>query len=260
MRKYPAAFLLAAFLLSLLGVTACANHQTSTAPIVGKAVNSLTGMHDETVSRLSTEANNAVAEGKTNEALVSYSKLYKSNRRNEDVALNYAQLLRKTGKPKEALKILSRFVTDADDEIRAKAKPILLNEYAAANIETGNYSRAEEALNKVLEDENADSFHPDADNLLGLVLDAQNKHKEAEEYYRQALDSWKGDRSAVMNNLGLCLASQGRFDESLTTLRQALILAPHNEEIARNVEMVTKLRNAVVPTAPISVTTRQKTR
>ena len=130
----------------------------------------------------------------------------------------------------------------------------MINEYAAASIETGDYDLAENLLNKVLEDKKAAPFHADAFNLLGIALDAKGQHKEAEQSYRQALDGWKGDPTSVMNNLGLCLASQGMFDESLTTLRKALIKAPHKEEIARNIKMVSDLRKSFVPKAPISVT------
>ena len=34
-----------------------------------------------------------------------------------------------------------------------------------------------------------------------------------------------------MNNLALCLANQGMFDESLDTLRQALVMAPDKQEV-----------------------------
>lgn len=240
-------------LVTLLGITGCTHKTTTDTPVVGLALNNMTGMHDQTEARLSTAANNAMTEGKTKEALVYYSKLYK-DKPTQDVALNYAQLLRKTGKAPQAIDILSPFVNGRDGVLRSTAAPVMLNEYAAANIETGNYALAEDALNIVLEEKKAAGFHADADNLLGLILDAKNHHKEAEQYYRQALDGWKGDPSSVMNNLGLCLAAQGQFDESLMMLRQALIKAPHKEEIARNIKMVSDLRKAVVPTAPISVT------
>jgi Flp pilus assembly protein TadD len=243
-------------LVVLLGVAAC-THKTTDLPIVGDALNSAEGMHDQTQTRLTTAAQNAIAEGKTKEALAYYSKLY-ADKRTPEVTLNYAQLLRKTGKAEQAAQVLSPAVNGRDGELRGNARPIMLNEYAAANIELGKYDLAEEALNKVLEDKNAARFHADADNLLGLVLDAKNKHKEAEQYYRLALDGWqgenKGDNTAVMNNLGLCLAAQGMFDESLTTLRRALIKSPHNTEVAANIKMVSDLRKAVLPTAPISVT------
>ncbi len=237
-------------LAALLCVVSC---KTTDTPLIGPAVNSLTGMHDETEARLNTAANNAVTAGKTDEALALYTKLY-ANDQSRDVALNYSQLLRKTGKTGKALDVLKPFVNGRDGSIRDNAEPIMLNEYAAANIEAGNYKMAEDALNKVLEDKKAASFQSDAYNLFGIVLDAKGQHKDAEEYYRQALDGWKGDPTSVMNNLGLCLASQGKFDESLTILRQALILAPQKPELARNIQMVTDLRKSVVPTAPISVT------
>ena len=249
MRRYPTLLLLTA----LLGVAAC-HHKVTEVPIVGEALDGSMGMHDKTQARLSTAANNAIAEGKTKEALALYTKLYKSAP-TRDTALNYAQLLRKTGQPEQAAEVLSSYVNNPrTGKPRADAAPILLNEYAAANIELGEYDLAEEVLNKVLEDNKATPFHADADNLFGLVLDAKNKHKEAEQYYRLALEGWKGDASAVMNNLGLCLAAQGMFDESLTVLRQALVKAPHNEEIARNIQMVSDLRKSLLPTAPIPVT------
>lgn len=244
-------------LAALLSVAGCKTTDNNNVPVVGKAFDSLNGMHDEAEARLSTAANNAIAEGKTHEALELYSKLYKENR-TEDTALNYAQLLRKTGKPKEALKVIERFVNGRDGALRATAKPIMLNEYAAANIGIGNYDTAENVLNRVLEDKNAAGFHNDAYDLLGVVLDAKGKHKEAEHAYKQALDGWKGDPTAVMNNLGLCLAAQGKFDQSLTTLRQALIKAPHKQEIARNIAMVSGLQKKLQPKTPIPVAKKPK--
>jgi Tfp pilus assembly protein PilF len=68
--------------------------------------------------------------------------------------------------------------------------------------------------------------------------------------FRQALDGWKGDPTSVMNNLGLCVASEGKFDEALDQLRRALVIAPQKEEIARNIVLVEGLRDKVVPKAP----------
>ena len=241
-------------LAALLSVVSC---KTTDTPVVGTALNNVTGMHDQVESRLTTAANNAVAEGKTSEALDLYSKLYAKSH-TADVTLNYAQLLRKTGKAKRALDILEPYVNGPAGTVKDVAQPIMINEYAAGEIETGNYDLAETLLNKVLEDKNAAPFHADAYDLLGIVLDAKGQHKEAEQSYHQALDGWKGDPTSVMNNLGLCLAAQGMFDESLTMLRQALIKAPHKQEIARNIVMVDNLRKALVPTAPVSVKTPEK--
>ncbi len=235
--------LTAVSLAALLIVVGC---KTTSTPLAGKAIDSLTGMHDAAEARLSTAAANAIAEGKTDEALAFYKKLYEQNRSTQDVALNYAQLLRKTGKAQEALDVLTPFTQSRRGNLRDDIDPIVSNEYAAANIETGNFEVAETLLNHVLEDKNAAAFHADAFNLLGVVLDAKGQHKEAEQNFRQALDGWKGDSTAVMNNLGLCLASEGLFDESLATLRQALLKAPNKPEIANNIQIVSDLRKSFI--------------
>lgn len=220
---------------------------------VGDPIDSLSGQKAATERRLATAATDAMAAGKTQEALVSYEKLYQRDSRNPDVAVNYAQLLRRTGKADQALKILAPY---AKGERKGSARAplaMLKNEYAAAQIETGKFAEAYSTLEVVLNDSTLADFHPDASHLAGVALDAQGQHKAAERMFRQALDGWKGDPTSVMNNLGLNLASQGLFDEALTTLRRAQIMAPEKTEIARNVQIVSELRDAVVPKAPVSL-------
>lgn len=240
----------------LLAVGAC---KTTETPIVGQTLDSITGKHDAKEERMATAAADAIAEGKTEEALALYEKLYtnpnalvfsSANYRNRDIVLNYAQLLRKTGDAEHAVRVLSPVVESRTGRIKSNTDPILLNEFAAGNIEIGNFKKAEDILNLVLEDKNAQKFHADAYNLLGISLDAQGQHREAEQSFRQSLSGWKGDSTSVMNNLAVCLASQGRFDESIMTLRQALVMAPDKQEVARNIEMVSNLRKEIVPQPP----------
>lgn len=244
--------------LSLASVLAMAGCKTTETPIAGKALDSLAGHHDTAEKRLSTAAAAAIAEGKTEEALKLYERLYnnptgvfKPNKKDQDIALNYAQLLRKSGKAQQAADVLAPFMKVRKGGPQESVDPIVLNEYAASSIELGKLDKAEELLNQVLEDQKAADFHADARNLMGVALDASGQHAEAEQSFRMALENWKGDTTSVLNNLGLCLASQGKFDESLVTLRQALVMAPKKQEIARNIEMVTNLRKAIVPAAPV---------
>lgn len=220
---------------------------------VGDPVDNLQGQRATTERRLATAAADAMAAGKTQEALVSYEKLYQRDGRNPDIAVNYAQLLRRSGKPAEAARILAPFAEGKRKDSARAPLPMLKNEYAAALIETGKFDKAQEMLRSVLEDPAQNEFHPDAGNLTGIALDAQGHHKEAEKMFRRALDGWKGDPTSVMNNLSLNLASQGMFDEALTTLRRAQLMAPHKTEIARNIQIVSDLRDAVVPKAPVSL-------
>jgi Flp pilus assembly protein TadD len=233
--------------LSLVLLLMAGGCKTTDTPIAGKALNSLNGMHDELQARFSTSASNAIAEGKTEEALALYKRLYSESRGDEDVALNYAQLLRKTGKPQEAMEVLHLFVHDRRGNLWFDAEPVMLNEYAAASIEVGDFPMAEKILDAVLNNKSATAFHADAHNLRGVILDAKGEHKEAEQHFRDALDGWKGDDSSVMNNLAICLASQGRFDEALVTLRQALVKAPHKPEIASNIQLISDLKKSVAP-------------
>jgi len=220
---------------------------------VGDPIDSLSGQKAATERRLATSAADAMAAGKTQEALVSYEKLYQRDSRNADVAVNYAQLLRRTGKADQALKVLAPFAKGERKDSNRAPRAMLKNEYAAALIETGKFAEAADMLQTVLNDSTLGDFHPDASHLSGIALDAQGQHKAAEKMFRQALDGWKGDPTSVMNNLALNLASQGMFDEALTTLRRAQIMAPEKTEIARNVQIVSELRDAVVPKAPVSL-------
>jgi Flp pilus assembly protein TadD len=237
----------AAVLLS--GCVAATNDAGAGAPI-----DSMLGKKAMTERRLATAAIDAIAEGKSAEALVSYEKLYKRSFKNADVSLNYAQLLRKAGRVDEALAVLKPFAAK-DGSLTAGNPPLAMikTEYAAALIARGDFAEAQKLLDTVLTAPEAAEFHPDASHLAGIALDAQGNHKAAEKLFRQALDSWKGDPTSVMNNLALNLASQGMFDESLTTLRRAQVMAPDKTEIAQNIEIVNDLRRAVVPSAPVNI-------
>lgn len=226
---------------------------------VGAPLDSMMGKKAMTERRLATAAIDASAQGRTAEALASYEKLYKRGHTNADIALNYAQLLRKEGRIKEALAVLKPHA-DKKGSLTAGKTPLALLqcEYAAAQIAHGDFAQAQALLDTILSNPQAAEFHPDASHLAGIAVDAQGNHKAAEKLFRQALHGWTGDPTSVMNNLALNLASQGLFDESLTTLRKAQVMAPQKMEIARNIEIVNNLRSAVVPKAPVNIKKSEK--
>ncbi len=215
-------------------------------PSVAHAIDTLQGQKQATQTRLTTAAAEAIAAGQTEEALQHYQKLYRNDKRDSSHALNYAQLLRRSGRSDEALNVLAPFAKKALGSKKAAASPLLLNEYAAILIEHGKLGEAREVIDLVLAEDAYANSHADAMNLLGISLDAQGRHKEAETMFRLALEGWNGNPTTVMNNLALCLANQAMFDESLTTLRQALVMAPDKQEIARNIQLVSDLRDNVV--------------
>lgn len=243
-----------AALAALIALGACAPQQNAQMAIVGKhsAIDSMQGKNEETVERLATAAQDAIAEGKENEALALYKRLYEEKPKPE-VAVNYAQLLRKTGEPKKASDVLAKFVSKKD---KKGENGLVLNEYAATQIALGNFDEAASKLDRVLADGSASAFQPDAHNLKGVAYDAQGRHKDAEAMFRVAMEGWEGNPTSVMNNLALCLANQGRFDEALDILRRALVMAPDKQEIARNIQLVGDLRTNVVPAAPKNLKAR----
>ncbi|MEZ0226491.1 MAG: tetratricopeptide repeat protein [Alphaproteobacteria bacterium] len=242
-------------LVALAALTAC-----SASKSVMEPVDSMRGMKSATQQRLSTAAVDAIAAGKTEEAVALHAKLYKQHPRDRGIALAYAQLLRKTGKPAEAVKVLTPFASfnslsnDSSQVTIYTSDAVVLNELAAAHIASGNFGAAEKLLGRVLDDKGAAPLHADADSLMGIVLDARGDHLAAEQAFNRALEGWKGDPTPVMNNLALCLAAQGKFDAALDTLRRALVISPNDkQEIARNIALISDLRGAIVVAKPVTV-------
>ncbi len=236
---------LASAALAVLALGACADQSDRTS--VARAVDNLQGSKQAVESRLTTAAAEAIAAGRTQEALAHYERLYRFDKKDPVNALNYAQLLRRTGRGDEALEVLAPFARQKPGKSTAdKVSPLLLNEYTAALIQKGELGDAQKYIDRVLADEDYANSHADAMNLLGVALDAQGRHQEAETMFRMALEGWHGNPTTVMNNLALCLANQAKFDEALTTLRQALVMAPDKQEIARNIQLISELRDNVV--------------
>ena len=162
-------------------------------------------------------------------------RLYKQNPDDEETAVDYAMALREQGQLDRARIILEPF---------ARANPpssLSTAEFAAIQLADGQYEAAEKFAQKsvIADENNFRAFH-----LLGIALDAQGLHEEAERAYRKGLNLWQGDPTSIMNNLALNLASQGYLDESIEILNKAMEVAPGRREIERNLRIVTALKQA----------------
>jgi Flp pilus assembly protein TadD len=168
------------------------------------------------------------------ESLAMLESSYKRKSDDVRIATRYAHALRNADRLNRAAMVLSPFVTDTDD-----APAGAYTEYAATMAAMGTYEEAEAHARKaILKDpENGQAYH-----VLGIALDAQGHHPQAEVAFRKALEHWDGDPAPVMNNLGLNLASQGFVDDALDTLRQAASLSPNRPEIERNLRIVSALQ------------------
>lgn len=233
---------------TLLSLAACDKQ-----PEIGAALDSMQGMKEESYQHLTVAAADADATENLPEALRLTRELYKQDPDDKAVALKYARLLRKGGRTNLAIKVLAPLTVDKAGRPLSKAQPEMMTELAAAYIAAADFNRGEQVLDAVLENKDAAAQHTEAYNLMGVVLDAKGEHKEAEVMFNMALDRWKGNPASVMNNLALSLANQGMFDQSLSTLRKALVISPDKQEVARNIQIVQDLRDNIVPGAPVKL-------
>lgn len=215
---------------------------------------SLNGMQSETQQHMLASADEAMQAGHYEDAAVMYEKLYMSHGNDDDIALRFAQALRKTGRQNRAVMVLSPYIYGKEKKTKDRNRnagnfggsPAMMAEYAACQVELGHYDTALSVTEKILNDDSAFAWHPFAQNIRGIALDSTGRHGNAEEAYRMALDSWGENPTPVMNNLALSLAYQGHFDEALSTLRQALVIDPERTELARNIEIITEIRDSVI--------------
>lgn len=168
-------------------------------------------------------------------------KLYNKDPENAENALKYAAALREADYANRAAGILQPFANDS------KSLPGIKTEFAAIQLAQGNNETAERYAQKaVLQNpEDAKAFH-----YLGIALDAQGKHPEAERAFRKALALWQGNATPVMNNLALNLSTQGQLDEATQILEEAKKLSPDRIEVERNLRIVRALRQSAEPTTP----------
>jgi len=210
-------------------------------------VDNLTGKTKEANIRLETKAQTAINEGRSNEALKAYENLFKrSPVLTEEILVNYSQLLRHSGNPKTAINIIDKYAIKDDGTLAKPFTTATLNELASNYIEDGQFEKAVDIASKIIDNPALFDFHASSYNILGIAFDAQGQHEIAEGNFRKALSGWKGDSTSVKNNLALCLASQGKFDEALMFLREALIAAPNKDEIAKNIEIISSIRESVI--------------
>lgn len=159
-------------------------------------------------------------------------RLYKRNPNDELVAGRYAKTLREEGELKLAEQVLQPFV-------KGNAPSTLtFTEMAALELETGDLKASESYARRAIkvDDNNYRAWH-----ILGISLDAQLKHPEAETAFRKALALWQGDDVPVMNNLALNLAAQGYTDKALDMLYKAKEKGGDRVEIERNIRIIRTL-------------------
>jgi Flp pilus assembly protein TadD len=188
---------------------------------------------DQALERAATQSSQ---NGDGRESLAIVEKLYKRNPDDAAIAVRYARALREANRLNRASIIIAPFARD-DRNPSAAAR----TEFSAIQTSLGNYTVAEEYARKALAMNNRSAV---AYHMLGIALDAQGDHQNAEDAFRKGLELWEGDPAPILNNLGLNLAAQGFLDEAAEVLRKALATSPNREEIERNLRIVSALRES----------------
>ena len=113
----------------------------------------------------------------------------------------------------------------------------------AINLATAYYRRSDFTNSRLQWEKARDSLDTDPTPLYSLAMVSlkQGKAEEAESYARQAL-SLDAKSAYAHDVLGLACADQGKFDQALQSLDQALRLAPHEKFIRMHNIQVRALR------------------
>lgn len=136
------------------------------------------------------------------------------NARKVRLAESYVQ----AGRLTEGLRILEEAAT-ADPE-----NPGIQNYLGQVALLAGRFPLSERSFRRALE---IDPLLTDAYNGLGAVLDRVGRKDEAEASFKKALDdpAYRTPEK-IWLNLGILYASQGRDDEAIRALRQAVEIDP----------------------------------
>ena len=177
----------------------------------------------------------AAISGSTSQSLSLMERVYQRDPSNEAAAVKYAVALREGGEPEKSALVLQSAAKSS------AASSNVLREYAATQLELGDYNQAESYARKAIS-KNANDGQ--AWHILGIALDTQAKHKEAEQAFRKALDLWEGDPVPIMNNLALNLASQNHNEEAIEILKKAKAIAPNRLEVERNLRIISTLNES----------------
>ena len=157
---------------------------------------------------------------------------FRSNPRDADNAIRYAQALRATGQRSQAAAVLETAAIHNPDN-RA-----LLGAYGRALADAGNFKQALDVLER--------SHSPDQPDwrilsVQGAVLDQMGRHEEAQRYYASALKIMP-DEPSVLSNLGLSYALAKDLKRAEATLRRASAKGSVDKRVRQNLALVVGLQ------------------
>ena len=157
--------------------------------------------------------------------------LYQRHPDDPALALNLARDLREAGKLQNAIDVMNGFVDHHGPSDTMLAE--LGKDYLAAD----RFGLAERTLRQ------AATLAPGDWHILsalGVTLDYQGNHAEAQDTYRRAL-VLSPDNPVLLNNLGLSQAQSGRLADALSTLKRAVDQPAATAQVRQNLALIQAL-------------------
>jgi Flp pilus assembly protein TadD len=161
-----------------------------------------------------------------------YSQQYRASPANVDVAMRYAQALRRTGQRAQAVAVLEKA------SIESPHNKAVLGAYGRALAEAGSYEQALQVLDRAHTPDQPDWHILSAQ---GAVLDQMGRHADAQRYYLTALKI-APEEPSVLSNLGLSYALSKNLREAEATLRRAAAQHPADPRVRQNLALVVGLQ------------------
>jgi Flp pilus assembly protein TadD len=158
--------------------------------------------------------------------------LYKAHPRDSDIALRYAEALRKTDQRAQSAAVLEQASLSHPHDKR------LLGAYGRALADTGNLEQALDVLGRAHTPEQPDWHILSAQ---GAVLDQLGRHDEARRYYTTALKIVPNEPS-VLSNLGLSYALDRNLKKAEEVLRKANAGGSKDPRVKQNLALVVGLQ------------------
>lgn len=150
----------------------------------------------------------AEKDGAFSQALSDYEQAAKQSPDSLDATLSYARLARKLGRTTDSIPLLERVMAAHPNQ------PEVLTELGFAYLAKQSPEPALPLFERAI----AVKSSPSAWNGKGIALDRLNRHEEAQEAYRKALDDLADTDRSVRGNLGLSLVFSEKYKEAIRLL------------------------------------------
>jgi Flp pilus assembly protein TadD len=157
---------------------------------------------------------------------------YRRKPKDKGAGLNYAALLRMTGRDEQALAVMRQMV------IHHPQDNDVLSAYGKALASTGNLK---EALGVIERAQRPDAPDWRLLSAKGAILDQMDRSAEAREFYRKALDIVPNEPT-VISNLGMSYLLTNDLSSAETYLRKANGLPGADSRIRQNLALVVGLQ------------------